>query len=103
MFKIPLELNDKSYCPIAKQGNFADLIRATGLIMIIWDEIQYHVVPVCRQLTVDRTCRDLLNIPHRPFGAITVVFGGDLQQILPVVRDCSKADIVFASLLQSQL
>ena len=53
--------------------------------------------------TVDRTCRDLLNISHRPFGAITVVFGGDLQQILPDVHNRSRADIVFASLLRSQL
>ena len=84
---------------IAKQGNLADLIRATRLI--IWDEITMQYRSVAE--TVDRTCRDLLNIPHRPFDAITVVFGGDFQQILPVVRNRSRADIVFASLLRSQL
>ena len=52
---------------------------------------------------MDRTCRDLLNSPHHPFGGITIVFGGDFQQILPVVHNGSRADIVFASLLQSTL
>jgi len=99
MFKIPLAPNDSSYCPIAKQGNLADLIRATRLI--IWDEITMQNRYAAE--AVDRTCRDLLNTPNRPFGGITVVFGGDFQQILPVVRDGSRADIVFASLLRSQL
>ena len=99
MFKIPLKPNNQSYCPIAKEGNLANLIRATRLI--IWDEITMQH----RHATeaVDRTCRDLRNEPDCPFGGITVVFGGDFQQILPVVRNGSRADIVFASLLRSPL
>ena len=99
MFKIPLNPNDNSYCSIAKEGNLADLIRATRLI--IWDEItmQHHYAAEA----VDRTCHDLLNTPGHPFGSITIVFGGDFQQILPVVRNGSRADIVFASLLRSTL
>jgi hypothetical protein len=99
MFKIPLKPDDHSYCPITKQGNLADLIRATRLI--IWDEITMQHRYAAE--TVDRTCRDLRNTPDRPFGGITVVFGGDFQQILPVVRNGSRADIVFASLLRSGL
>jgi len=99
MFKIPLKPTDESYCPIAKQGNLANLIRATRLI--IWDEITMQHRYAAE--TVDRTCRDLLSTPDRPFGGITVVFGGDFQQILPVVRNGSRADIVFASLLRSKL
>ena len=53
--------------------------------------------------TVDRMCRDLLSTPDRPFGRITAVFSRDFQQILPVVRIGSRADIVFASLLRSTL
>ena len=34
---------------------------------------------------VDRMCKDILGIPNQSFGGITVVFGGDFQQILPVV------------------
>jgi len=99
MFKIPLKPDDKSYCPIPKRGNLADLIRATNLI--IWDEITMQHRYAAE--TVDRTCRDLLNTLDRPFGGITVVFGGDFQQILPVVRNGARADIVFASLLRSTL
>ena len=99
MFKIPLGLNDKSYCPIVKQENLADLIRA--MRFIIWDEITIQHWYAAG--TVDRACRDLLNTPHCSFGGITVVFGGDFQQILPVVRNGYRADIVFASLLPSQL
>ena len=99
MFKIPLKPTENSYCPIPRQGNLADLIRATRLI--IWDEITMQHRHAAE--TVDRTCRDLLGTPDRPFGGITVVFGGDFQQILPVVRNGSRADIISASLLQSTL
>ena len=99
MFKIPLKPDDKSYCSIAKQGQLADLIRATRLI--VWDEITMQHQYAAE--TVDRTCRNLLNTPDCPFGGITVVFGGDFQQILPVVCRGSRADIVFASLLRSPL
>ncbi|KAF9642800.1 hypothetical protein BDM02DRAFT_3105214 [Thelephora ganbajun] len=44
MFKIPLRPNNMSYCPITKQGNLADLIQATRLI--IWDKI------MCQDCTV---------------------------------------------------
>jgi hypothetical protein len=52
---------------------------------------------------VDITLRDLLNRSDDPFGGITVVFGGDFQQILPVVLKGSQADTVAASLLRSRL
>ena len=51
----------------------------------------------------DRSCRDILNEPDRPFGGITVVFGGDFQQILPVVPRGSREDVVSATLLRSNL
>jgi hypothetical protein len=51
---------------------------------------------------VDRTCRDLLDV-DRPFGGITVVFGGDYQQILPVVPKASRQEIVNSSLQRSYL
>ena len=34
---------------------------------------------------VDRSLRDILKV-DKPFGGIVVVFGGDPQQILPVVH-----------------
>ena len=57
MFKIPLRPNNNSYCPIEKQGNLADLIQATRLI--IWDEITMQHQYAAE--AVDQTCCDLLN------------------------------------------
>jgi hypothetical protein len=39
----------------------------------------------------------------RPFGGITVVFGGDFQQTLPVVVRGSRADIIFATIQRSEI
>jgi hypothetical protein len=51
---------------------------------------------------VDQTLRDLLQ-DDRPFGGITVVFGGDFQQILPVVVRGTREQIVNESLQRSRL
>jgi hypothetical protein len=99
MFKIPLSLDPESTCPIPKEGGLAALIRNTRLI--IWDEITMQHRYAAE--AVDRTCRDILDAPDRPFGGITVVFGGDFQQILPVVPQGSREDVVSATLLRSNL
>jgi len=99
MFKIPLSLDQDSTCPIYKEGRLAELIRNTRLI--IWDEITMQHRYAAE--AVDRTCRDILDVHDRPFGGITVVFGGDFQQILPVVPRGSREDVVSATLLQSDL
>lgn len=99
MLKIPVgNLSAESVCPINKQGLLAELIRQTNII--IWDEVpmQHRFGPEA----VDRTCQDLRNNPN-PFGGITVVFGGDFQQILPVVRKGSREAIVEASIQRSCL
>ena len=51
---------------------------------------------------VDRSLRDIRST-HRPFGGITVVFGGDFQQTLPVIVKGSREDIVLATLQRSFL
>ena len=99
MFKIPILLHEESMCPIPKEGRLASLIRATRLI--IWDEITMQHCHAAE--AVDRTCRDILGIYDRNFGRITMVFGGDFQQILPVVPKGSREDIISASLLRSAL
>ena len=90
MFKIPVEgLDEASICKIPKESNRASLLRAARLI--IWDEMtmQHRNAPEA----LDRTLRDIRN-DNRPFGGLTVVFGGDFQQILPVVPKGSREDIV---------
>jgi hypothetical protein len=99
MFKIPISLNEESTCPIPKEGRLASLIRATRLI--IWDEITMQHRHAAE--AVDRTCKDILGVHDRSFGGITVVFGGDFQQILPVVPKGTREDVVSASLLRSVL
>ena len=42
---------------------------------------------------VDRSLRDIWKV-SKPFGGIVVVFGGDPQQILPVVRHGNRSQIV---------
>jgi ATP-dependent DNA helicase PIF1 len=76
----------------------ADLLRETDLI--IWDEVpmQHKHAPEC----VDRTLQDIRH-NNSPFGGIPVVFGGDFQQILPVVEKGSREQIVDACLQRSHL
>ena len=98
-FKIPISLNEESTCPIPKEGRVTSLIQATRLI--IWDKITMqhrHAVEA-----VDHTCRDILGVHDRNFGGITVVFGGDFQQILPVVPKGTREDVVSVSPLRSVL
>jgi hypothetical protein len=97
-FKIPIPCHESSMCSFSKNSHLADLIRQTSLV--IWDEapMQHrHIVE-----TVDRTFRDVLN-SDKPFGGLTFVFGGDFQQILPVVIQGSRPQIVGACIQRSVL
>lgn len=69
-------------------------------VLIVWDEVPMQH-RYCIE-AVDATLRDLL---HRDvsFGGITVVFGGDFRQILPVVPRGSREQIVNACLQRSVL
>ena len=99
LFKIPIiNLFDTSFCKIPKESQRADLLRATSLI--IWDEALMHRRNAHEAL--DRTLRDIRDC-DKPFGGITTVFGGDVQQILPVVPRGNQEDIVEACLLRSPL
>jgi hypothetical protein len=51
---------------------------------------------------VDRCLRDIRS-ENKPFGGITVVFGGDYQQTLPIVPHGSPEDIINATLQRSYL
>ncbi|CAN1780531.1 ATP-dependent DNA helicase PIF1 [Linum perenne] len=58
--------------------------------------------------SLDRTLRDLRqdhskNKAERPFGGISIVFGGDFRQILPVIKKGSRSEITGASLKKSYL
>ena len=98
-FKIPIHCYEKSTCSIKKNDATHQLLNETSLI--IWDESasQNHYVIEA----VDRTLRDLLNQPNRPFGGITVLFSGDFRQTLPVIQHGSRELIVPSTLTHSNL
>lgn len=57
---------------------------------------------------VDHTLRDIMSAVDRgrskkPFGGITVVFGGDFRQILLVIPKASRAEIVCAFLNRKKI
>ena len=94
MFKIPVDdLNSTSYCHIPKESQLAALLRQTHAIL--WDEVgmQHRHGPEA----LDRTLQDILG-NSKPFGGITVIFGGDFQQILPVIPKGKKEDVINATL-----
>jgi hypothetical protein len=97
-FKIPLKIHEESVCSFPKNGELADLLRMTDLI--IWDEapMQHRHIHEC----VNRTFQDVRG-NDKPFGGIVVVFGGDFKQILPVIVKGSRAQVVGANLQRSHL
>ncbi|QRW08791.1 ATP-dependent DNA helicase PIF1 [Ceratobasidium sp. AG-Ba] len=88
-------------CPLQdfQRIRLAKLIQHTKLI--IWDEVPMQN-KFCAE-AFDRTCQDICSKPGVLFGGITVVFGGDFRQILPVVRHGQPEDIIAACLKRSSL
>ena len=97
-FKIPIPCHEQSTCNIKKDDLNHQLLQQTSLI--IWDEAgsQHHDVVE----SVDRTLHDLFN-RNQPFGGVTILFGGDFRQILPVIQHGSREQIFPATLTHSNL
>ena len=79
MFHIPIECDEHSFCSFASET--LDQMLATRCI--IWDECSMVHVNVAD--CVSRSLQDVMKSPL-PFGGKVVVFMGDFQQLLPVVR-----------------
>ncbi|WVZ69951.1 LOW QUALITY PROTEIN: hypothetical protein U9M48_018664 [Paspalum notatum var. saurae] len=110
-FRIPIEIDEISMCDI-KNGE-QKLLSQTDLI--IWDE----ALMTNRQCfeALDRSLRDILCENNTelcddfillwtegvPFGGKVVVLGGDPKQILPVIENANKAQIINASIFRSYL
>ncbi|OMP06331.1 DNA helicase PIF1, ATP-dependent [Corchorus olitorius] len=103
-FKIPLHIDQWSTCDIKRGTQLARLIQRTSLI--VWDEapmMHRHCIEA-----LDRSLRDIRGsvdpgLRDRPFGGITVVFDGDLRQILPVIPRASRSDVVCYTICNSPL
>ncbi|XP_017239732.1 uncharacterized protein LOC108212518 [Daucus carota subsp. sativus] len=103
-FKIPIVLDEFSLCGIGSNSDIAQLIRQTKLI--IWDEapMQHRFAFEC----LDRSLRDIMKAVDplnatKPFGGITVVLGGDFRQILPVIPQGDRSQILSACITRSRL
>ena len=96
--KVPIPLNELSVCNIPKQSALAKLVHRAKLL--VWDEapmVHRHGAEC-----IDRTLRDICSC-ELPFGGKVIVFGGDFRQILPVIRHCTRAQVVSACINRSPL
>ena len=103
-FKIPYDLEEGVVCDIKRGSMLAELIKKTSLV--IWDEaLMTHRIAF---ETLDRTFRDILSVQTEepvniPFGGKVVVLGVDPRQILPVIENGSRQQIVNAAIINSSL
>ncbi|GJR41509.1 ATP-dependent DNA helicase PIF1-like protein [Tanacetum coccineum] len=103
-FHIPINFDETSTCSICPQSDLGALLKKCKLI--IWDE-----APMTNKLCFEALDRSLRDVLHRirydtcetPFGNMTMLFGGDFRQVLPVIPKGSRQDIVSASLKQYYL
>jgi len=102
-FKIPIDIDELSLCDIKRGSKLAELLLQTNLI--IWDE----AIMTNRQCfeALDRSLKDIVSeidneACEKPFGG-KVVLGGDPKQILPVIENASKTQIINASIFRSYL
>ncbi|XP_071715126.1 uncharacterized protein [Rutidosis leptorrhynchoides] len=103
-FAIPIDPTDESFCRILPNSNLTALIRRAKLI--IWDEAPM-VKRICVE-TMDRSFRDICRTINpdnidKPFGGKVVIFGGDFRQVLHVITQGKREDIVNASLNSSYI
>ena len=99
MFQIPVPCDKDSSCSTKKKSQKARLIRNARLI--VWDEVPMQSRFTCE--AVDRSLRDLFGKDNVPFGGVPVAWGGDFQQILPVIPRGSKEQIIGECLQKSNL
>jgi ATP-dependent DNA helicase PIF1 len=92
-FKIPIPTYENSTYNILKGEDLHGVLMHTGII--IWDEAPMQHKHAIK--AVDHTLRDVLD-KNIPFRGITVLFGGDFHQTLPVMTKESREQIVQASL-----
>nr|GEZ82120.1 DNA helicase PIF1, ATP-dependent [Tanacetum cinerariifolium] len=103
-FAIPINVVEDSMCHIAAVSDLDDLIRKANLI--IWDEatmINMHYYEA-----FDRTLQDICRTDpsvasDKVFEGKVVLFGGDFRQILPVITNGGRQDVVNATINSSYL
>jgi len=74
-FKIPLTLDDGTFCTFTKQSGTTKLLQTASLI--IWDEVTMMKRQGLEAL--DNNLCDSMDRPNLSFGGKTMVFGGDFR------------------------
>ena len=97
-FKIPTPIQPHSMCNIPKNSALATLIKRTSVIIL--DE-----APMMHKQVFECLLRSLCDIleTEKSFGGLIVLLGGDIRQVLPVIRHGHEADIVESNLKRSFL
>jgi hypothetical protein len=91
-------------CDVKRGTKLVELLIETTLV--IWDEALMTNKQCFEAL--DRSLRDIMSqvnneAANRPFGGKVVVLSGDPKQILPVIENRSKSQIISASIVRSYL
>ena len=99
-FKIPLDVHmkDMATCAIKKGTSLAKIILNCKAI-IIDEALMTHKAAY---ESLDRTLQDIRE-NTKPFGGIPTMFCGDFRQILPIVKNGTRANVVDATLKRSYL
>ncbi|XP_057730367.1 uncharacterized protein LOC130945682 [Arachis stenosperma] len=103
-FKIPLNITEDSICNI--NPGFPQTMLLLKAKLIIWDEA-LMVSRYCYE-ALDKCLGDIMrsSLTYKkdlPFGEKVVVLGGDFRQILPVIPQGSRQDIVHSTVNLSYL
>ena len=90
---------NKIQCDIPHRSQRAALLREACLI--IFDEITMTHRNNLR--AIDEVLRKVRNEPNEPFGGVVFLCAGDFRQILPIVKNGTRADTVDATIKNSPL
>ncbi|KAG5716843.1 ATP-dependent DNA helicase PIF1 [Termitomyces sp. T112] len=97
-FKIPIPALETSIANIKRRNELSQLLLETKVV--IWDEVPMQHKNAID--SVDQGFRDILE-KDVPFGGVTVVFGGDFRQTLPVIQQGLRQQMIAASLKRGRL
>ena len=97
--KAPLNPHEESTLQISGQSSLAKLVKMARLLLVdeapMLDRFQLEAL--------DRSLRDLMGQPDKPFGGKIILLAGDFRQCLPVVPGANRAGTVNHSINQSHL
>ncbi|XP_020973065.1 uncharacterized protein LOC110269519 [Arachis ipaensis] len=103
-FKISLSITEDSICNMKSGSPHAKLLVKAKLI--VWDEAPM-ISKYCYEV-FDKCLKDILRFTvgykqNLPLGGKVVVLGGDFRQILPMIPNDSRQDIVQTAINSSYL